>query len=367
MDAVTLAAANAAAAKRYQPTVPKFSGRSLVMADRVTQPFDILGLGDSLLSGQGVSSRAARWPNRMIDRLRLRYPTPGVVGGEGYVPSMLTHGSTFTLSGNTASSNSTGLGRQGKTLAATTGSGAGSASITVTCSSFKLHFNRFGNDAFTITIDGGAATTITAGPLGLWSWTSPALTPGSHTVVVTETAGGPELHGIMVFNGDETKGIRYWDGAQSGTRADQFNATDVGGSAVWANNIGTTVVPDLVIVGWMTNDYINRTPAQYQASLGYIRDLVRSKTTAPILWLAPYERVAAGFGGATWSQYVAAMRTVAASDSASNFFNVADYVPRLSPDTFGALVDGTHPTDKFAAYLGDVLAHYIGTTWVAAA
>jgi hypothetical protein len=120
-----------------------------------------------------------------------------------------------------------------------------------------------------------------------------------------------------------------------------------------------------VLIQWMTNDAATRTAAQYAASLGYIRTLVRSKTSAPILWVAPYVRTT-GVGTDGWPAYVAAMQAAAAADTGdSAFFNVADYVPTLSPDTFGAMADTLHPTDKFASYLGHLLADYIIGRWAA--
>jgi hypothetical protein len=305
----------------------------------------------------------------MMDRLRARLPVAGVTGGYGYIPAYWTHASPanpWTWTGNQVNSNTQGLGRLGKAVGGDVGSGAGSGSITVTCSSVNIYVYQGTNDSVTIATDGGAPVTFTnTGAAAIRTWNSGALTPGSHTFVVTRNAQVPVVLGMMVFNGDETSGIRYWDGAQSGSRADQFNLAD-GGSEVWAANIGTTVVPDLVLVEWMTNDYTARTPAQYQTSLTNLRTVIRGKTTAPILWLAPYERIATGFGGATWSQYVAAMQAVAAGDTGdSAVFNVADYVPRLSPDTNSALADGTHPSDKFASYLGDLVADYIVNRWAA--
>lgn len=369
---VSIRAASVAAAKAsgaFVATAPAFSGHRLALDSRVSNPFDILGLGDSLLQGQAVSSRFLRWPNRMLDRLRTRLPLAGVTGGYGYIPAYWTHATPanpWTFTGNTANTNTNGLGRLAKAMGADAGAGPGSGTVTVTCSSATIAFYMGTGGSATISIDGGAAATFTnSGASGVKTWSSGALSPGSHSFVVTRAAQTIELLGIMVMNGDETSGIRYWDGAQSGSRADQFNAAD-GGKDEWVNNIGPLVTPDLVLVEWMTNDYTARTPAQYQTTLTNVRTLVRSKTAAPILWVAPYERIATGFGGATWAQYVAAMQAVAAADTGdSAFLNVADYVPRLSPDTNGALADGTHPSDKFANYLGELVADYIVNRWAA--
>jgi hypothetical protein len=351
------------------PALPKFNARRLGLASRVSSPFDIVGLGDSLFSGQATSSIAHRWPNRMVERLRALLPLPGVTGGVGYIPARWNSPpitNPWVWTGNVANSDNFGLSRQGKAIGADVGSGVGAGTITVTCSSVTLSIYRAGTDTFTIAIDGGAPAAIAAGPVGLWTWSSGALTPGQHTFTITRTAAVPVVNGIMVFNGDESAGIRYWDGAQSGSRADQFTNAS-GGSGTWADTLGTLVVPDLILVEWMTNDFTLRSPAQYQVNLANLLALLRTKApTVPILWVAPYQKAGSGLNGAAWSEYVAAMKAVAATDTVdSDFINVGDYAPQASVIGLAGLADGTHPTDRFASYLGDLLAGYIVNRWAA--
>jgi hypothetical protein len=360
----TLGAAFGAASR-----ITPYGAHLAALAGRVSAPFDVLGLGDSLLSGQSVSSIAARWPNRTMNALRARFRTPEAdPGGLGYVPGFYNHGTgapnPWAVAGNTANQATYGLGQAGKTLGADTGSGAGSVTGTFPdCTSIELAVY---DATVTITLDGATVATG-VGQAGRWTWNSGKLPRGSHTVVITRASGTPRFLGGLIMCNDETSGFRYFDGAKSGTRADQFSAAD-GGSSLWADNIGPVVSPDLILVEWMTNDYTNRTPEQYATALGNVRDLIRSRTAAPILWVAPWERVAAGFGGATWAQYVAAMETAAGADPGdSDFVNIGDYVPRLSPDTFGALADGTHPRDWFAAHVAEVLADHVLNVWARAA
>lgn len=357
----TLQAYPTAALRPWPPT--DYGARGLALADRIRTPFDILALGDSLFEGTASHQtfRSNRWVSRTVQRLRQRFPA-GVPGGAGFVPVLGNFG--WTLTGFTAPNNSVGLGRRDAALGPDQGSGAGTATITIDCTGFTLVMYRGADNAFTITID-GTPTSIAVGPIGLWMWDSPALAAGSHTIAVTRTAGVPIITGAMFYDSDKNYGIRWWDGAQFGTSASQFTSAS-GGSSAWANNIGTVVNPDLVLIEWMTNDFIAASPATYQASLANVLALVRSKTAAPILWVAPYERIAGGFNGATWAQYVSAMQAVAATDFDSNVFDLRDHVSRLQPDSYGALADGVHPTSKFAAYLGELLGDYIATRWAAA-
>lgn len=351
----------------------EFTGRNLNLASRVATPFDVLFLGDSLFQGQAQSGVSARWPNRTIQRLRSRLPVPGVAGGVGYWPTVWSHATPanpWTFTGNQATSNTRGLGRLGKTIGATTGSGPGSGTMTFTGTGITLVWYAPGAETASIVIDGGAPATFTGGGTpshGLKLWSSPALTAGQHTITVTHASGNIlVLQGAIVYDGDESKGIRCWEGAQSGSSAMSFNGVETTNGQLWAENIGFTVVPDLVVINWMTNDATTRTAAQYQTSLGHVRDLVRTKTSAPILWAAPWQRAATLIE--PWANYVAAMRAVADADSGeSDFVNIGELVPMLNPDPFGALADGTHPTDKFAAYLGEVLAEHILTEWATAA
>lgn len=135
-----------------------------------------------------------------------------------------------------------------------TGLGDGTATITRTCSSFKLLAHQHPTQATSlfVTVDGGAAVVwdVPAGA-GVAQWTSAALTVAAHTVQVKARSNKAcYFEGGMFFNGDETTGIRLWDGAKSGTRADQFNAETANG-ALWADSLGH-MTPDLLIVEWIT-------------------------------------------------------------------------------------------------------------------
>lgn len=351
---------------RLRDALPAFTPRRLALEGRVSAPFDVVGLGDSLFSGQGVTGTARRWPFRAVEALRAALPTPNVRGGIGWVPARFAHtvtgGDQFVWQGYVAGAD-TGITRMAQAMGPDSGAGVGRATLSVRCTSVRFEFSRAGNDSFSIATDGGTPVQITAGPTGVWYWTSSQLTSGPHTFVIAQTGGVPQLNGGMVYDGDENSGIRYWDAARSGSEASQNTAQE--GSAAWADSLGTLVTPDLFLVEWMTNDSASKTPTAYRTSLGNLRTLIRTKSAAPILWIAPWERTDGLVNAAGWAAYVDAMRGAAAADANSKFLNVADYVPRLSTqaDRDGVLSDTLHPTDAFAGYVGQLTADWVRTVW----
>lgn len=333
------------------------------LAQRDVAPVDILFLGDSITEGMLCSAVGRRWIDLARDRLRERFPVTGVVGGVGYVPSWYAFsspvGQGFTLSGNHSIASSYGLGRRSRSLGTDTGAGVGKATITRTCSSFDVCYRRSANSGtLSIKIDGGAAAITAAGTDSDQTWNSGPLTPGAHTVEIAlnPTGGSQTLEGVMFYNGDETKGIRMWEGAQTGTYAAQFNAVDAGGNAGWADAI-PRINPDLVVMGWVTNDAFtgagNKGAASYKASMQNVIDLVRTKAAnVPVLLMPPYERNATLVE--PWGNYLTALQQIASAYPNVAYADFGERIPKPGgADTYGLLADATHPNDKGYALMAD--------------
>lgn len=338
------------------------------LAQRDTTPVDILALGDSIFEGVGASTLTNRSISRMVAGLRTRLGVTG--GGVGYIPAryqatdrQATDG--WTTTGNTVD-NTFGFGQRSRYLLldSDTGKGDGTMTRTVTCTSFTLiaRCNTTATSLF-VSIDGGADVVwdIAASATGAMDeFTSGALSAGSHTVrIKARSQAGCAFLGIMVYNGDENSGIRLWDGAKSGTRADQFNAESGANSALWADEL-VELSPDLAIIEWITNDAITRTAAQYETSIRNVIALLRSKASdVPILLLAPYERGDQALIE-PWANYTAKLAKIAGDTAHVAFLDLGQAIPKPNgADTYGLLSDGIHPNDKGHALIGDLLAGFL--------
>jgi len=352
-------------------------GRNLVgfyaaLSQRSSRSVNVLVLGDSISEGYGASSREDRYVGRLLANLKSKYPVAGVTGGPGYLPAWYASPNMValgpTMSGNAIKNGqgSRGLGLRAASLEDDLGSGLGSLSFTFTGTSFDMLAAQrvaAGTDSVRIVIDGGPYVEweVVDGT-GTAVWNSGALTPGTHTVSVTARFGAPTIEGFMLYDGDENKGVRLWEGAKSGTRADQFSSAS-GGNSNWASSI-TVVNPDLVVIAWMTNDIASKTSEQYATSLRNVADLVRSKkANVPLLFMAMFERGTAGLE--PWANYVAAMRTVASEYANADFFDLGTHIPKLAgtggADHYGLLADGIHPTPLGHGLIGDSITSHLTT------
>ena len=60
-----------------------------------TEPVDILCVGDSTMEGARALTRAGRWVDTVLRRLRAKYQPVGIAGGLGYTPAVYTGGIPF--------------------------------------------------------------------------------------------------------------------------------------------------------------------------------------------------------------------------------------------------------------------------------
>jgi len=333
------------------------------LADRDTNPCDILVCGDSISEGQAASTVTARWLDKLATRMRTAFPVAGVAGGSGFVPAWYAFplaGQAFTASGYTINDTSRGLGRRSVNLGNLAASGGpGKLTITRRCTGFTVYTARAATGV-NIVVDGGAPITSAVGSgIPVQATTVTGLTAGNHTIEITKNgAEGTSVycHGVMFYEGDETKGIRFWDGSKSGTRAEHFAlANGATGTDLWADMLANAVTPDLVVMGWITNDYIAVTPAAYETHVRNFITLVRSRTAGvPVLLMPMFERNAAN-GLAPWGDYLLKLQTIAADTPNVAYIDLGERIPKLSPDSAGLLSDGVHPNDKGYSFLADTI------------
>lgn len=330
------------------------------LADRANSPVDILTIGDSRTEGQGATVVGDRWQDRLLAALRLRYSVLGVTGGRGYIPAWYAFtvpsptGAGFTPSGSVTQSQTFGLGRRSVTLAA-----SGTLTITVTCSSFDLIYAVSASaSSVTVTIDGGAAdlVSIGAGNLG-GQFKHYTTSVGTHTIVITHASGAPIVEGIMVYNGDESKGLRLHDGSHFGFTSGSFVS-----NGSWAQSV-TPAAPDLAIICLGTNDVgAGAVPAAtFKTNLSTIITSIRARAAeCPVVIVAPSERGDTYTPVEPWANYVIAMREVATVTSGAIFFDMASRQVKANLDTYGAFqADKIHESSLGYGLVADALTGFL--------
>lgn len=353
---------------------PALTAWHAALANRASAPAKIAWLGDSITEGVNATGYGSRWVDRALASLRAAYPTPGVTGGVNYL-SAYNQGSysggwgpqpfTATLTGNSYGHDAGwGFGGRCAVLAAA-GDGF---SYQVNASSFQIHYARAnGFGTMSIQVDGGAVTTVsTSGTFGLQSWSSPALTPGTHTITISSAGGGSVYFcGLLVFNGDEAAGIQGFEAGHYGWKASGYAGA---GSLVY-QPLGL-VAPQLVTVALGTNDYQAQTPIEtYRSNLSAIVAAVRAQVPTASIALVMYARrgdVAVQPIG--WDQYVRACYDVADADAGgingASGVAVIDLSARLpnaaltgAVDALGiGATDRVHFLSKGHAVIGEMVA-----------
>lgn len=312
---------------------------------RAAAPATIVMLGDSVTEGQSSTAVVERWPNKAAASLRAAYPTPGVVGGSGYwasryyVYNPATWGAPHPLPASVTGTVSypTDRGNLGYRTAQLNAGASWTASVTG--SSVDVHYEA-GGGSFTVQVDGGGATAAqSATSAGRYRVTFG--TTGAHTVRINAVSTF-RLSGIMVYNGDETKGLRFYEAGHSGfTTANHL--ADVANVMTELDR----VAPDLVTVFLGLNEYPNTTPAVFQANLTSLMTQVQGRAKVPsILIIASYTP---GWSGATvagWAPYVAAMQAVATAKGCG-LLDLSAVMPQATTSGTGFYnADALHPNNS---------------------
>jgi lysophospholipase L1-like esterase len=342
-------------AKAKDSAIATFVGK---LGNRHTTPCDVVLIGDSITEGEGANARAFRYVNVFRDRIRAFYPTPGVAGGSNYLtaypviasyprdPSAaLTFDARF------------GLGRRSAQLATGT-----PLVFTVSATTAKIaYWQAPGTGSFSYSVNGGAPVTVsTSGTQTdgvLRSITG--LSGASDTITINFVSGYVLIEGLYVYNGDETRGVRVWESGHAGWKASDFNAAPAGGTATdWMANI-TNIQPSLVVIALGANDAISETSASFKTQLTTLITNVRAAVTTPpsIVLIAGAERNNTLME--PWVNYTAAMKSIAAGDSAIDVLDLAAVLPPVKTAPAGWYADSVHPTNRGHAEIANALTEFI--------
>lgn len=328
----------------------------------------IVTLGNSLTEGTSATTPFDGYPGQLAGSLRAQFPT-AAPGGRGYVPARYQmpspSGPLWSYTGTVVKGTQHGIGRRVVPLA-----GAGTATLAGTAwSHVKIAWWASARgDSLTVRVDAASAVTITAESPGPKTWSSPTFaSAAARTIRVVAAAGSPELEGAWLFDGDVDRGIHVLNGGHHGSIAASFSVGSgvPGANSVWSDSL-VRYDPALVTVSFETNDPGFRAAPQFRADLAALVNLLRTKTAAPILLMAEFERASTP-AGRQWDDYTAAIAEVATDNRIRmvDFLDVGQYIPKLSgpesADPHGWLAaDGVHLTDagygRWAALLAARLA-----------
>lgn len=339
----------------------------LALADRHYNPARTMLISSSSGEGNGATAWDRGYYQVFRDRLRERFPVTGVTGGRGFLPAYVnhtTHPGPLTVTGGTTTMDPTqllGFGLKSVNLSNATYN----VTATFTGTGCDILYGQYtGGGTFTVTVDGGAPATVasTGATDRFKRYAVTGLTPGAHTVVIAWTTGGSVfIRGVYAYNGDENRGIHFYNGGKSSVTADTY-ATQL---AQWSYAV-TTVQPHLVILD------IGRNEENAQMGSAFMRSRIEAIiagvrancATDPSFVQVLFPEVAGITGTRTepHSAYDAAWRAIATNDPKVTLVDLTTVIPSPVTDNTPGLFLGdlTHPTDRGHSFIAENLLRVLG-------
>lgn len=339
------------------------------LANRHYARADIAVLGDSITEGQGATQIDRRWIARLRDQLRARHATTGLTGGgRGFIAAATTGETSYTHAATLAGSPVISGGYGPKRASALLDAAGKSVTFTVKGTSADMVYLRGASSgSVSITVDGGAPATVSLNGTQVdgQKYRFSLGASGTHTVVIAWASGTLNfVHGLIEYDGDESKGISVHDCGHYGWDTSAGGSGWLSSTSNWPVSVAS-LGASLVVIALGTNDPGVVTAAQHKTNLQQIISLVRAGYTtlgtpvAPIV-LVPYGGKSTA--SATWADYVASQYAVVAEDPTVSICDLSLRVPNAAsnPGAIYADVVG-HPTDKGHALFGDAVADFLST------
>ena len=352
--------------QRTTTTTTLFAPRlQTALANSDTRKVSMIHIGSSTTAGTGATAFTKRYMNIEADAIQAAFNLPTIPGGIHIFPDDAgwTSGGTGSRVGI-----SRGLGFRASTLPA----GFTFTRTLTNCTGIELHYAEGpGFGTFTVSIDGGSATTITPDTSGVYrhtgTYTSGVFSRGTHTVLITAT-NAVEFGGLYAFDGDKDTGFRAYNSgtgnANSGTFIDTTNGRD---TTLWDR---AKTIPDcagvLIMLG--SNDWnINMDPATFKANLLTLINAGKAALTTQVpdfILVNSFKRYDTLSPTYPYEAYGAAMRQLASEQSRVYYIDISGYFPTTNDatgdpeDIMG--VDNTHlGNDAGHAYMGRLIAQKI--------
>lgn len=331
-----------------------------VAAGANTAPVPVVCVGSSTTAGNNALVADRRYVDVLSAILRARHNSTSVPGGLGYTAyggGYAGHG--WTRSGGTPVTNR-GLGFTAWQMAP-----GDFIERTFTGTAVTVLFEQGpGAGAFDVSIDGGAATTVTPDTSGFVTrndgvWTSDNLSVGQHTVRITavETC---VIEGVYLHNGDETSGIQVHNSGLGG--ATSFDLINTPGLITRLAQIQ----PKLVILMMTSNDYASGTdPAVTKdRHQSWLNSLFASVSPNPrVLLVQAFQRLDVTTPAFPWAAYGTALKEIADADpDRISYLDISNLYPLSQGADVYDLIDSddTHQTDRGHQVMADAIANHLG-------
>ncbi len=325
------------------------------LANRLYGGVNVVAIGSSTTAGNNATALGRRYVNQLGADLHLKYNAAAVAGGAHILG--VDSGWTFT---GTHGTDTNGLGLQSVTLAT-------SATMTRTenpCTGFDVYYAQGpGAGAFTVSIDGATAVTVTPDTNGTAArhdgvYSSPTVTSGSHSILITASAA-TVINSVYARGGDESAGVRLYNSGLAGANAGSFYFA----SAAFYQRLAA-LNPRLVLVMLGANDFSGQTAlATFSTQMqGIVDRIVGAVTPTPsILMVGTYRRLdVTGVPTISWQQYLDAMAAVAAANpGVVEYVDIsASYPTTQEADQSSLVIDPTdyiHQGDRGHRLMSDLL------------
>lgn len=295
------------------------------LSNRASSPAVLMGVGDSISEGKGATSYLTRWNARLPLLLSSDYPTSGVTRPTSFPQYLEVQMTTNTGDFPVTTPSGFGPDTPNKGLGARSINISGSQTVVVTVSGGTsvdvIYYRATGTRTLGVKLDAGAVTNVDGGSLAtLTDWFTYRVTlpdTGSHTITLSAVSGAVGIDGFYVYNGDETKGIRYMLGGRASAPSSMFSST----TATYLGQQVAAIQPNCVLIELGANDYQNTGPitaAAFSTNLSSIISNIRANCSRPPsivllpVWTWTPGTTPVETGG--WAAYVDAMNAISAGD-----------------------------------------------------
>lgn len=364
-----------AGAQQYgMPAPGTAAARDMVMtqwraalANRHYAAQSITCIGTSVTAGDHLGAWEQSWPVRLQALLNARFPVDGLdTHGAGMLIPVL-HDTGLTPDYVSVTGTPTveyGYGCNGATYDISAGGGCTLAYSAKGTTAYIYYTQQSGGGTLGYQVDSGSVSTQSTsagstlsgqiiGPVTLDS------TPGnSHTLTITHSSGGPVwVDAVVVYDGDESKGIMVFNAGSSG-------ATTPGWASVDLHSLAQNFSP-LWLIEVGANDWGVISPATFATDYGSLLTAIataHSDVGAP----APAIGIIANYlqdysTTDQWQEYVAAMYAVASANGCA----LLDLTQLMPPGQSGGgpfglyYTDGQHPSAVGHAAIADLAASFL--------
>lgn len=318
------------------------------------------------MEGEGASTRANRWIDLLIGSLRTGYS----VGGAGfgltsrYFGTYLTESDSWRHPGSTTGTvaNASYFYTQadrGSELASTA-----SLSWAVTGDSFDLVYTTTGGaggyGSIKVYVDGTLKTTIASNSVAYQPGTiyhGSLGTAGAHTIKVVASSGTVAVDGVVVYNGDYTAGITYWDCTHTGYDNNNFEASGLDYQEGWGQYLPHLIIDDEV----GGNEFLNSTlsPTDMAALLHNRIVVYKALSSAPsILFVVNWDLPGLTGNntlGYSYTQYMTAAINQINTDGGCVILDVRTVYPTAASNRTWFASDNLHPSDLGHGKIADAV------------